>query len=51
MLLAVTGEVLVVDWQQFDHVIWHCAANGEQFFEAKIITSQLLTLDLLSAKP
>lgn len=48
MLLSLKGEVLVVDWQQFDHVIWQCAINSEQFFEALIIISQFLTLNVLS---
>ena len=47
MLLSLKGDVLVVDWQQFDHVIWQCAANSGKFFKAMIITSQFLTLNLL----
>lgn len=47
MLLSINGEVLVVDWQQFDHVMWRCAVNGKQFLEAMIIISQFQTLTML----
>ncbi|MDO7852095.1 hypothetical protein [Hymenobacter convexus] len=47
MLLSITGEVLVVDWQQFDHIMWRCAVDGEHFFEAMVIISQFLTLTML----
>ena len=48
MFLSITGEVLVVDWQQPDHVMWHCAVDGAHLFDAMVITSQFLTLTMLN---
>ncbi|GAB3732318.1 hypothetical protein GCM10027594_14220 [Hymenobacter agri] len=48
MFISIGGEVVVNDWQRPDHVMWHCAMDGEHLFDALVITSQFLVLTMLN---
>ena len=48
MVLSISGEILVTDWQQPDHIMWRCAIDGAHLFDALVIASQFLTLTMLN---
>jgi hypothetical protein len=56
LLLTEAGEVVVVDGECPDHVMWRCAADGGRFLQAlslanRFLTSRVVDHDLLEDDP